>query len=250
MVEVYDRRPVQANECLRIQFRFKRPNTLPQQVPLAASVQTHVVIGGFDPLDVTHRDDRSGVSTSSQKSMWAAQGETPPAVMLPQRKRFAHAQQTLLPTELFPWLWPKSAQAGFSQSALPSSPAHALRRRSPHARCARSGNEPVLKLLKIRQLRGFCREGPSLCRELASMREDGHHPESPRGLPGRSATGLNRQAAKEEVSALWRGGSVPENISGFWQGEVLFTRHPFLARLARNDVRSARACPQSTADSI
>ena len=27
-----------------------------------------------------------------------------------------------------------------------------------------------------------------------------------RGLQGRSATGLNGQAAKEEVSALWRGG--------------------------------------------
>src|SRR6267154_6167768 len=35
-----------------------------------------------------------------------------------------------------------------------------------------------------------------------------------RGLQGRSATGLNGQAAKEEVSALWRGGWMPENISG------------------------------------
>lgn len=59
MVEVYDRRPVQANELLRIQFRFKRPNTLPQQVPLAGSMQTDITISGLDPLDVTHRHHRS-----------------------------------------------------------------------------------------------------------------------------------------------------------------------------------------------
>ncbi len=35
---------------------------------------------------------------------------------------------------------------------------------------------------------------------------------SHRGLQGRSATGLNGQAAKEEVSALWRGGWMPENM--------------------------------------
>ena len=35
-----------------------------------------------------------------------------------------------------------------------------------------------------------------------------------RGLQGRSATGLNGQAAKEEVSALWQGGWMPKNISG------------------------------------
>ena len=45
---------MRANELLRIQFRFKRPNTLPQQVLLAAGVQTHVIIGSFNPPDLTH----------------------------------------------------------------------------------------------------------------------------------------------------------------------------------------------------
>ena len=43
-----------------------------------------------------------------------------------------------------------------------------------------------------------------------------------RGLRGRSATGLNGQAAKEEVSALWRGGWMPENISGVPAGRSVF----------------------------
>src|SRR5260370_5358899 len=43
-----------------------------------------------------------------------------------------------------------------------------------------------------------------------------------RGLQGRSATRLNGQAAKEEVSALWRGGSMPENISGVPAGRSVF----------------------------
>jgi hypothetical protein len=43
-----------------------------------------------------------------------------------------------------------------------------------------------------------------------------------RGLQGRSATGLNGQAAKEEVSALWRGGWMPENISGVPAGRSVF----------------------------
>jgi len=42
------------------------------------------------------------------------------------------------------------------------------------------------------------------------------------GLQGRSATQLNGQAAKEEVSALWRAGWMPENISAFRQGDVFF----------------------------
>src|ERR1700733_9082782 len=41
-----------------------------------------------------------------------------------------------------------------------------------------------------------------------------------RGLQGRSATGLNVQAAKEEVSVLW--GWMPENISGVPAGRSVF----------------------------
>src|ERR1700694_3486547 len=62
-----------------------------------------------------------------------------------------------------------------------------------------------------------------------------------RGLQGRSATGLNGQAAKEEVSALWRGGWMPENISGVPAGESVFhLTSPFIGLLARNDFRVAR----------
>ena len=43
-----------------------------------------------------------------------------------------------------------------------------------------------------------------------------------RGLQGRPATGLNGQAAKEEVSALSRGGWMPENISGVPAGRSVF----------------------------
>src|SRR5882757_5825439 len=35
-----------------------------------------------------------------------------------------------------------------------------------------------------------------------------------RGLQGRSATGQNGQAAKEEMSAIWRGAGCRKNISG------------------------------------
>jgi len=44
-----------------------------------------------------------------------------------------------------------------------------------------------------------------------------------RGLQGRSATGLNGQAAKEEVSALWRGAGCRKIFLAFRQGEVFFT---------------------------
>jgi hypothetical protein len=83
-----------------------------------------------------------------------------------------------------------------------------------------------------------------LCAEsLASMREDGHHPESLRGLPGRSATELNGQAAKEEVPGLWREGSMPEIFLAF-RGEKCFSLDILIiGLLARNDVRSARALP-------
>src|SRR5258708_29858002 len=61
-----------------------------------------------------------------------------------------------------------------------------------------------------------------------------------RGLQGRSATGLNGQAAKEEVSALWRGGWMPENISGVPAGRSVFhLTSPFIGLLARNNFRLA-----------
>ena len=54
-----------------------------------------------------------------------------------------------------------------------------------------------------------------------------------RGLQGRSATGLNGQAAKEEVSALWQGGWMPENISGVPAGRSVFhLTSPFIGLLA------------------
>src|SRR6202521_2207262 len=54
-----------------------------------------------------------------------------------------------------------------------------------------------------------------------------------RGLQGRSATGLNGKAAKEEVSALWRGGWMPENISGVPAGRSVFhLTSPFIGLLA------------------
>ena len=44
-----------------------------------------------------------------------------------------------------------------------------------------------------------------------------------RGLQGRSATGLNGQAAKDEVSAVWRGLDAGKIILAFRQGKVFFT---------------------------
>jgi hypothetical protein len=55
-----------------------------------------------------------------------------------------------------------------------------------------------------------------------------------RGLQGRSATGLNGQAAKEEVSALSRGGWMPENISGVPAGRSVFhLTSPLIGLLAQ-----------------
>src|SRR5258707_13024047 len=55
-----------------------------------------------------------------------------------------------------------------------------------------------------------------------------------RGLQGRSATGLNAQAAKEEVSALWRGGWMPENIFDVPAGRSVFhLTSPFIGLLGR-----------------
>jgi hypothetical protein len=63
---------------------------------------------------------------------------------------------------------------------------------------------------------GACIEAPSL-----------------RGLQGRSATGLNGQAAKEEVSALRQVGWMPENISGVPAGRSVFhLTSPFIGLLA------------------
>src|ERR1700730_9864140 len=62
-----------------------------------------------------------------------------------------------------------------------------------------------------------------------------------RGLQGRSATGLNGQAAKEEVSALWQGGWMPENISGVPAGRSVFhLTSPFIGLLARGGESTAR----------
>src|ERR1035441_2395584 len=44
-----------------------------------------------------------------------------------------------------------------------------------------------------------------------------------RGLWGRSATGQNGQAAKEELSAVWRGLDAGKLFLAFRQGEVFFT---------------------------
>ena len=68
-----------------------------------------------------------------------------------------------------------------------------------------------------------------------------------RGLQGRSATGLNGQAAKDEVSAVWRGGWMPENISGVPAGRSVFhLTSPFigllgthLGQLGINELRRA-----------
>src|SRR5216684_7939915 len=59
-----------------------------------------------------------------------------------------------------------------------------------------------------------------------------------RGLQGRSATGLNGQAAKEEVSALWRGGWMPENISGVpARRSVFHLTSPLIGLLAQLALR-------------
>jgi hypothetical protein len=86
---------------------------------------------------------------------------------------------------------------------------------------------------------------------IANMKppQEGRTTQAPslRGLQGRSATGLNGRAAKEEVSALWRGGWMPDNISGVPAGRSIFHRRsifhltsPLIGLLARNDFRLAR----------
>jgi len=55
-------------------------------------------------------------------------------------------------------------------------------------------------------------------RHVSNMKpQGGKSIEAPslRGLQGRSATGLSGQAAKEELSAMWRGGWMPEKY--FWR---------------------------------
>src|ERR1700681_796432 len=57
-----------------------------------------------------------------------------------------------------------------------------------------------------------------------------------RGLQGRSATGLNGQAAKDEVSAVWRGLDAG-NISGVPAGRSVFhLTSPLIGLLAQNKV--------------
>src|ERR1700687_322396 len=64
-----------------------------------------------------------------------------------------------------------------------------------------------------------------------------------RGLQGRSATGPNGQAAKEEVSALWRGGWMPENISGVPAGRSVFhLTSPLIGLLATRETPLRRHC--------
>src|SRR3984893_19387739 len=65
-----------------------------------------------------------------------------------------------------------------------------------------------------------------------------------RGLQGRSATGLNGQASKEEVSAIWRGGWMPENISGVPAGRSVFhLTSPLIGLLASVKVRDQVSHP-------
>ena len=44
-----------------------------------------------------------------------------------------------------------------------------------------------------------------------------------RGLQGRSAAGLNGQAAKDELSAVWRGAGCRKIFLAVRQGKVFFT---------------------------
>src|SRR5580700_6116513 len=67
-----------------------------------------------------------------------------------------------------------------------------------------------------------------------------------RGLQGRSATGLNGQAAKEEVSALWQEGWMPENISGVPAGRSVFRLTSPSSRTCQiTPVESIEASPSS-----
>src|ERR1022692_3561479 len=65
-----------------------------------------------------------------------------------------------------------------------------------------------------------------------------------RGLQGRSATGLNGQAAKDELSAVWRGGWMPENTSGVPAGRSVFhLTSPLIGLLASVEVRNQVSHP-------
>ena len=74
--------------------------------------------------------------------------------------------------------------------------------------------------------------------------KDGASIEAPslRGLQGRSATGLNGQAAKDEVSAVWQGGWMPENISGVPAGRSIFHLTSPLIGLLEQIERQAVGC--------
>jgi hypothetical protein len=76
--------------------------------------------------------------------------------------------------------------------------------------------------------------------------QEGRNTQAPslRGLQGRSATGLNGQAAKEEVSAMWRGGWLRAHRNGDTPGSLekkLIGRHqPGLLLLSSTDENAAR----------
>ena len=64
--------------------------------------------------------------------------------------------------------------------------------------------------------------------------EPASRPRRSAALQGRSATGRNGQAAKEEGSALWRVSWIPENISGVPAGTSVFhLASPLIGLLAR-----------------
>src|SRR5271166_4698392 len=74
-------------------------------------------------------------------------------------------------------------------------------------------------------------------------RKEGRNTGAPslRSLEGRSAIGLNGQAAKGEVSGVWQGGWMPENISDVPAGRSVFhLTSPFIGLLARIEVRPSR----------
>ena len=64
-------------------------------------------------------------------------------------------------------------------------------------------------------------------------------------IQGRSATGQNDQAAKEEMSAIWRGAGCRKNISGVPAGRSVFhLTSPLIGLLGRVVLgRTFRVCP-------
>src|ERR1035437_902958 len=68
-----------------------------------------------------------------------------------------------------------------------------------------------------------------------------------RGLQGRSATGLNGQAAKDEVSAVWRGAGCRKIFLAFRQGRSVFhLTSPFIGLLGKSADSRAKVPLQSS----